>query len=629
MVDVGKLNKELEDAEERLALQEDFLKRYNRQGDIELHDLTLEKIKQINQEITAIKNEIEEASLGDKAKNIASNVAGATAGAAVKTTGFLSKLIPSKSSSKGSSGSSSNSSPNSSSKKPPRFIFLLLLAIFTDFFRWYTNYQIGWLYLVLSFFTFFVFIGYGYKGGKLMWVLLILFCDLFLASILTSAGVSSTVIAWFVFFPWWTAFALYANFDLGMNSTFGYVVLGVVFISLLFILNPAILTNSLAVYANQQGHIHDVADFFSQQWSTFTATTSGLWTQIMCEISNLGGIGNNVDCSKISLTPQQQLAAQLASETVTTNTGFNVQIGQFTLDTDTSNAGASTLPTLLSDQTSVMISADNYMATPVTLQFICGLTGRGNGVPDPDHISVAPGVLSPDQSVINCMNLDVSKKGTSTFYFNVTAVNVVSHSQRSIIVIGSNALSALIAKTQGTTQQDKLLNTKIIGDLVKADPNALKTQIGQNDLIQPIIKTGGTVNIQQQSPIAYGISQGSNISFALFIKNNAKGTISSISNILFTIPPLFSFGPENLNCGVNNAFLTRTSWSSIRYGQYSPQTNTCRLVANNDLQTPNNPQELTLDADVTYNYIVSDSRDVYIPGQQSILGNGAQTTGGS
>lgn len=479
------------------------------------------------------------------------------------------------------------------------FGWALTLAIVNFAYRWITGFAFNWIYVALDAFSFFVFWPiFGFQ-----WAFLLFVIQFLLPLALTSLNLFPTLVFILNHAPVWALFAAGYKAITDQESGFSRLAIAAALILFIYLASPSILQAQIVPqYSNV--NYQAFQDLKEKVTETTQKSTQALKTNIgliQCDLS-----ADPVGCREKLITPEQELSAQIAQEITTIPEGLSMSVKELI------PPGSEKL---VEDAVAVSIDAQNNHINPSTLSFSCGLTGRGPGIPDPPVKIVNEGVLPDQDKTVICSKLDITKHGTATFYFNMTAKGAVSTGQRDVMILDSNAKKAILASSSGATEDEKLLNSQL-GDFIKLNLNDLKSQVGENDLIQPIIKVGAATSVQTKAPLIYGVSELTEIPFGLFIKNNGRGKIASVSSIIITLPSTDIFGfKDSPNCGIDDTTYKRTNWRSIGQDEFFQKI--CKLVVKHKTQYPNNPEILQISVRVVYDYIVSQGRDVTIPGQVS------------
>ena len=253
------------------------------------------------------------------------------------------------------------------------------------------------------------------------------------------------------------------------------------------------------------------------------------------------------------------------------------------------------------------LTAENGMAKEVDLKFDCGLENRGKGVPDPATLSVVSGVPAWQKSVA-CI-IDTTRKGTPTFYFNTTAKNVSATGYTDILITNKAAKDAVLLKYPGISENQILTLSKEFRFAIKSKESLLNPRVGKDDLVQPIVYTGIVTTFNAPATLLFGVQQGTELDFALFLKNNGNGIISSIKDIRIDLPDDMQFAEGQDNCGITD-FTYKTDWRKIKKGAILP-IKSCKVVIKGD-KYPNTAETRTLKITMVYDYTITRTQTVSI-----------------
>ncbi|HME87373.1 MAG TPA: hypothetical protein VKE88_03090 [Candidatus Nanoarchaeia archaeon] len=472
---------------------------------------------------------------------------------------------------------------------------LLLLAIMNDFYDWYSGFQINPIIAGIDVFTFIIFAISGAFAGKwLLGAIAAVLLELAIPGYLATLSISPAIVGTILIIPWWTVLSLAAKFGEGLESKFATSVAVAGVIVGLFLLNPFFLTNFTTDVGINQQWVYDTTDAVSTRFAeAYTAITQ--YSQVQkCTFTG----GTNADCQSKVYGNEDALLKGLDID-ASLNTGFTFNIAQFIAD-----------GSILSfNEVPTQIMAQNGLGKPVSTSFSCGLQGRGPGTIESKLTELQDGTLSLQDSTVICSNLDTSKRGTTTFYFNMTAKDVTASGYRDMITISSGAKEAVLSRYPGISENRVLEKSKEFGSYLLSKKESLSARVGKDDLAQPVIKYGSVVSVTDEFPLLFGIDQSSKINMAVFIKNNGKGKIDSIKDVTFKLPPGFELDEDK--CGLTAEKLREVSWKSIASGKVQPVA-VCGLTVRSPT-LPNSPTPQTVSISVTYDYTVSKGVSVSIP----------------
>jgi hypothetical protein len=490
----------------------------------------------------------------------------------------------------------SSSITSSDDKFTQQFWLAFIIAVANFLYSFFTGFiPADPVAMILDGVTFIVF----WTSAGFKWAAILLLAELIVPLYLVqSVPLISLILARL---PIWAAFAAIYKLLKDPQSSFSKTARWVIVVIVLFALAPVLYQAQLVdnYVVSNRAELQAIEDFAANSIQKSTTAAGKLTSLGWCFFTS---VGDFTKCQEEAIPPEEKLAAQLAGETRTIpNQGLFLAINDF-----------ATTELVDQDSQAITIQAKNNLKNPTTLTFACGLENGGPGKADPAEKRIGIGTLSEQESTIICSGLNVTKKRTTKFYFNVTAKSVISAGERTMLVIDNNTKQSFIRTSSGITEDEKLLNTPQIGDLIRANQNALKAQVGADDLIQPIIKVAGVGSIQSKSPLVYGVAEGLTIPFGLFIKNNGRGRILSVNSISFTLPDLVEF--DKANCDLTAATLAKVPWR-VYVGENAYFIKICKLVVKKQKEYPNNLQALTIGVNVEYDYAVSKSKDVLVPGQ--------------
>lgn len=596
MPDLATLKRELANAAGRLTTAEEALRTAERQGNIAARKSAFNNVNTIEQEINAIKNEINSVGKGVKLKHGVSKV--------FSGVGEWWKKRKSKSPNPGNPTPrpSPVSSPAPSSGKfystgvGPFFVFIMALANYI--FHWYAGFQINIATLAVDAFTLFVFIfaAYGFWLSFLPFSLQTIIPGLLITipGLASLALVFSNTISVMLIMPWWLILAF--MYELKRHPDAPAVkwmtIIGIALA--LFFFSPSFLNAvSTTDYVINQKLIHDIKDTISEKTTETIKSSTDQYKIYKCTLSGTA----TSECRKEVLGTEEELAKRLKIDDSLT-TGFNVEISEFVKEGHV----------LIGNKIPSYISAVNNMEEPAALVFSCGFEGREPGTPDKETIEIGKGILPMTQKSVMC-TLDTTRKGTPEFYFDVSAKDVSAESYKEIIVIGKNAREAVLSKYQGISENRILELSKEFGPYIRERRQYLNPRVGKDDLVQPIIQDGVITAFGAESPLLYGIEQGTEIDFALFLKNNGDGYITKIRDIKFDTPPGYKLVPED--CGFNKDLLEGVNLKKIARGNIELITS-CKLVVQGAKINPNNPESKIISVKVDYDYTILKKRKVSI-----------------
>jgi len=599
MADLGQLKQELETAKKNRAAAEQNLIQAKRQSDKKLENNYWKTFAKYEREVRAIEKEIAEVGAIDTAVHHGINLFN-----------WL-KSRKSSSSSGSRSGGSSGSSESSSSSKffstsvSPFFVFILALANYA--FHWYNGYQINFATLGLDVFTFLVFY-FSFNSWTLAIIPFLLQTIipgllLMMPWLAMVAFVFSTVISIFLILPFWLIFAFLYELKLNPNTAsvkwaaFGFIVLAFFFLGPSFL--TAVQTNDFII---NQNVINDVEEKLASFYSNSKET---LLTQYGISMCTLGGT-STTECKKRFIKEEDISSLKIIVNPE--NTRFKTDIVQFIEE------GYQ----LTSNSIQTRISAINQVQTPVILNFGCGLIEKGQGIAVPKSLEVKQGQLLAQNSLISCTKLNNSKRGTPTFYFNMTANNLMSLGSKQILVLNKDTRNTVINKYINTFEggisdpiiyENKILElSKLFGPSIQQRRNNLNPVVG-NDLIQPIIKDTSLISVTSPTPLVYGVEKGEKISIGLFLRNTGKG-LPKISNIHFKLPQDMKFEEPEGECGITKAYLDSLN-SKFTKANKDTKVADCTIIFDGEVY-PNEINPRTIEVEVTYGYTITQTKTVTV-----------------
>ncbi len=479
------------------------------------------------------------------------------------------------------------------------FSWLLLLCIINDFYDWYSGYQINPISLGIDAFTFIVFYLNGFKSGTKFFLLLTTaLLDFILPGPLAGWGIAPQLTGIIIIIPWWVVFALISKYSFGIESKFADSIAIVGFIVGVFLLTPFLLTSPTDTVINQKW-VHTTWDVVSNAFSNAGSSVSLGWKQIQCSYFSISEEAKSACVQDLTKANQEDQLKNLKVQEIP-GSGFSAEFTEI---------GVQTGDTLLDNKIPVRISAVNNLQTPITLEFACGLEGRAGGTVVPTTKIVAKGRLPLQESSVSCENLDISKRGTPTFYFNMTAKDVSSSGDKEIFIVSDAAKTAVLSQYEGISENKVLLLSREFGEFLRATQSRLSPRVAADDLVQPIIRVGVTTSIEAEQILVYGIKPGLKTQFALFLKNNGKGSIANIKKITFKLPDDFAFDVSD--CGITDAKLQSTDWRRITVGNLQ-RVALCTIEVRGEKQYPNQIDSRLFTATVEYDYVLSKGIDVNI-----------------
>ncbi|MBS3115317.1 hypothetical protein J4482_01675 [Candidatus Woesearchaeota archaeon] len=252
------------------------------------------------------------------------------------------------------------------------------------------------------------------------------------------------------------------------------------------------------------------------------------------------------------------------------------------------------------------LTAENGLAKPITLRFGCGLENRAKGTLVPETIELLGGAPSSQKSV--ACEIDISRKGIPTFYFNATAEDVSATGYTDILITNKGAKEAVLSKYPGISENQVLTLSKEFGFAIKSKQSLLNPRVGKDDLVQPIVHTGIVTTFNAPATLLFGVEKDTELDFALFLKNNGNGIISSIKDIKIDLPDDMEF-VGGTNCGITD-FTYKTDWRKIKKGAVLP-IKSCKVKIIGD-KYPNTAETRTLKITMVYDYTITRTQTVNI-----------------
>ena len=211
------------------------------------------------------------------------------------------------------------------------------------------------------------------------------------------------------------------------------------------------------------------------------------------------------------------------------------------------------------------------------------------------------------QKSVAC-EIDISRKGTPTFYFNATAEDVSATGYTDILITNKGAKEAVLSKYPGISENQVLTLSKEFGFAIKSKQSLLNPRVGKDDLVQPIVHTGIVTTFNAPATLLFGVEKDTELDFALFLKNNGNGIISSIKDIKIDLPDDMEF-VGGTNCGITD-FTYKTDWRKIKKGAVLP-IKSCKVKIIGD-KYPNTAETRTLKITMVYDYTITRTQTVNI-----------------
>ncbi len=585
MADLAQLNKDLENAKQNRAKAEQLLVQAQRQRDKKAAAKLQKIFDKSTREMLAIEREISEAGLGSKVAHHGG-----------KLLGWLSSKKSSSGSSGSSSGSSissSDSSSESSSSVGPFFIILLSLANYA--WHWNVGFRIDAITLLIDIFTFFMFYfafdswGLALTPFTLQTILPgLLIIAPGLAYLITGVISLQLIVPWFFIFG-----VLYEwHFHPEMPSVkWVSIICVLIAVSLLA---PSFLTavRSSDYVINQKL----IGDAKSKISDIYAERIQGFFTQLKVSYCSL--FKTKTECEKQYLDVQKQFLERLKVD-ASLNTGFTMDVPY--------NLFVSENQPIFENKITSYLSAENGLTKSVSLKFGCGLENREKGKPVPETLELASGIPLTQKSVV--CEIDTTRKGTPVFHFNTTAQEVSATGYTDILITNKVAKEAVLSKYPGISENQILTLSKEFGFAIKSKETLLNPRVGKNDLVQPIVHTGIVTTFNAPATLLFGVEPGTELDFALFLKNNGNGIISKISDIKINLPDDMAFAPGQENCGITDATY-KTEWRKITKGSILP-IKSCKVVIKGS-KYPNTAETRTLGITVTYDYTITRKQTVSI-----------------
>ena len=499
---------------------------------------------------------------------------------------------PDKSDAKSSSQENKSKDRFLSTSVGPFFIILLSLANY--FYHWNVGFRIDAITLLIDVFTFFMFY-FAFNSWSLASV------PFFLQTILPGlliiapglALLITGIISLQLIVPWFFIFGLAYewHFHPDMPSVkWAGVICILIVISLLA---PSFLTAVRSSdYVINQKLIGDaktkISDFY-------TESVQGVLTQF--KVSYCGLTRSKADCEKQYVDVQKQFLERLKVD-ASLNTGFTMDIPY--------NLFVSEGQPIFENKITSYLTAENGLAKPITLRFGCGLENRAKGTPVPETIELLGGAPSSQKSV--ACEIDISRKGIPTFYFNATAEDVSATGYTDILITNKGAKEAVLSKYPGISENQVLTLSKEFGFAIKSKQSLLNPRVGKDDLVQPIVHTGIVTTFNAPATLLFGVEKDTELDFALFLKNNGNGIISSIKDIKIDLPDDMEF-VGGTNCGITD-FTYKTDWRKIKKGAVLP-IKSCKVKIIGD-KYPNTAETRTLKITMVYDYTITRTQTVNI-----------------
>lgn len=608
----------VKDLEKALSSEEAELRRIENEGRFKERASQLERIEGVKQELENAKEEVgisnqaiesikagmKNVSVKEKAKHFGAKGAAAVGGALVSKVSsiFSKKSSSSSSSSKGSSNPSSSSKSSSGRSSPSSNIgpvWVLLFALVDYFVHWYLDFNINLFTVgvdVLSLVVFYV--ALGRMSLALIPFLLQSVIPGLMIIIPGFAYLITGVISVFLIIPWFIIFGVLYEWKLHPESKTVKLAVAVCVLLTIALFAPSFITSvSSSDYVINQKLIYDTKD---QIVNTIKTTYDSFATQGKIAWCTSYQQKSKAECNKLYGDVEKQFLDRLKID-ASLNTGFTMDVPY--------NLFVSEGQPIFENKIVSYISAENGLAKEVALKFDCGLERKdGAGKPVPPTLPLAGGGLPLTQKSISC-EINTEKKGTPIFYFNVTAQDVTATGYTDILITNKDAKEAVLSKYPGISENQILTLSKEFGFAIKSKESLLNPRVGKDDLVQPIVYTGIVTSFNAPATLLFGVKQGTELDFALFLKNNGNGIISSIKNIKIDLPDDMKFAEGQDNCGIT-AETYKTDWRKIKKDAILP-IKSCKVVIKGT-NYPNTAETRTLGITITYDYTITRKQTVSI-----------------
>ncbi|MEK6886867.1 MAG: hypothetical protein AABW88_03470 [Nanoarchaeota archaeon] len=579
MADLAQLEKDLDVAKQNRSKAEQLLTQAQRQGDKKAASKLQKIFDKYTREMLAIEREISE--VGKKEKTIH---------AGKKIYGWFSK----KSSDSDETSSSSSSSGGSffSTSVNPIFIFILTLANY--FYHWNVGFRIDAITLLIDLFTFFMFY---FAFGKWSLALIPFALQTIIPGLLILVPglvfMISSFISISLVLPWFIIFAVLYELKLNPDSTSTKLIAAACVLVTAIVLMPSFLTAVRSSdYVINQKLIGDAKETIG---TVYRESIQGVVTQIKVSYCSLKN--SKAKCEKQYVDVQKQFLERLKVD-ASLNTGFTMDVPYSLFVTEGQ-------PIFENKITSYLV-VENGLTKSATLTFGCGLENRGKGTPVPETLPIVNGVPSSQKSV--ACTIDTTRKGTPTFYFNVTAQSISSTGYTDILITSKSAKDAVLSKYPGISENQILTLSKEFGFAIKSKESLLNPRVGKNDLVQPIVYTGIVTTFNAPATLLFGVEKDTELDFALFLKNNGNGIISSITDIKIDLPDDMEFVGGS-NCGISELHY-KTDWRKLKKGVILP-IKSCKVKMIGD-RYPNTAEPRTLKITISYDYSITRTQMVTI-----------------
>ncbi len=481
---------------------------------------------------------------------------------------------------------------------PGRYNLAFILAVLNYAVKYLSGFEINTLSISLDFITMLVFLWAGidfvslfFFDSALVPILLTVFVPF------VSVYLSSTIVNYLIWIPWWVVFGVYWKFKYGISSSVVNITVAVGGLIALIMMAPAGYTSfSTQEYGLNQAWIDSAVEQFNTGY-TNTINNAKYWKCTNIEMSTAS------DCKKkIYGSTDEDLVALANIETVS-GSGFTMSIDEF-INSDSSE------DLIYGDSIPIKMSFSNYMTSEANVLFSC-------------NMEELQGKMSKESATIpikaknyglnlKCSDLKVNKTKKVNFNFTANATNLVATGDKTILVISQDVKDAVLERYEGTNENRVLLMSKEFGTYLKAQQSELATRVGADDSLQPIILVGNIQSTTSVAPLLNGVGDGTTIPLRLFIKNNGKGKITKINSIVFNLPNGMSF--DSANCGISGSTYSK-SWDKIASGKIASVA-ICELKMDST-QYPNNIDPNEISVTVNYEYMITKSSQITIAAEAS------------
>ncbi len=476
--------------------------------------------------------------------------------------------------------------------QPNRFTLAFILALANYLYSWSIGFEINLITILIDALTYLTFIYAGLNAALLL-------IPLILETVAPAYLIANGIIwgGYLVIIPLWVLYSIISKFRFDIESPVVNWTIGIGAVISLILLVPSSLTAiTTPNYVINQKWIQDTLQPISKKVLELPTTLSSEWQITLCTFDGTP----RQTCRKKVLGIEEELIQNLKFDP-SLETGFKMEIADFIAEGES----------ILTNEIPTQIAAQNNLQTPLTLTFACGLEGRAAGTPEPQSRELK-GFLPQQESNVLCTKLDISKKGTPIFYFNITATNIATSGFRDVHVIGKEYKNAVLLQYPGISENRVLELSKEFGSYIKEIKNkkGFVAKVGKEDLVQPILWVGSGASLRTEQPSLIGLDQSTTTDVAIFLKNNGKGTITNVRSVKVSVASPLKL--DNEDCGLTQDVLKKINWQSIAREKIQ-RIASCKLQATGPLENPNNPQAKTITINLLYDYTVSKKVQVNIP----------------